>query len=891
MPVLLRACLLLLCATSLVTGAPAPPTLQEARQRWLKGNYEEAQELYEKLLADARTRPAAAVGLSRALQSQGEYDKALTAVEKGLKDAPKDADLLARQAELLFARGRWAEAQKAADAALAVNPKQFSARWVLVQVARDSGDQDKAQEAVRWFLRAYNNDEAKTAEELLFVGLASSEHARWHKLSDEFETILKDVYGDALKAEPDFWFAEYEAAVLLLEKYNRAEALPALDKALTLNPNAAEALTLKGVAALARFEIKEAERLAEQALKFNPRLPEALRLRADVHLATANAAAALKELQRAREVNPRDELTLARIGACFFLQNRQDDLAGLVKEVEKFDTRPAPFYFALAERLEDRRRYDEAEKYYRQAMRLRPNLPGPLNGLGLLYMRLGKEKEASDLLDKGFAADKFNVRVSNMRKVLKHLDGYKTLETEHFQLRYDPKSDETLAKLMAVYLEDIYADLVKKFDYRPKGRILIELFNSHEMFSGRTVALPDLHTIGACTGKVITMVTPNEKRRGEKARNPFNWARVLRHELVHIFNLEQTHYLVPHWFTEGLAVENEGFPRPPIWNELLVRRVKSDKLLDLDTIDLGFIRPRDPLEWQQAYCQAQLYVQYIVKTYGQQAIGKLLAAFARGVNVDAALAEACKGVDRKTFEKGYRAYLDQVIKPLQGKQVVEDKRTLEELEADYKKDMNNPDLAAELAYRLLRTRKKEARKLAEQARDKKKNHPKALYVLSRLANAAGDDREERRLLEEGFSATDPDPLLGKALGKMYYEANEFAKAAEVYEALHKAEPSERTWLVELVRVNSQLENKARQITALKALVPLDADDFDRRLRLAKLLLDGGKPDEAEKFSRQALEIDVTSREARDTLYKALREQKKEAEAKRLEALLEGKGKG
>src|SRR5262249_19482795 len=160
-------------------------------------------------------------------------------------------------------------------------------------------------------------------------------------------------------------------------------------------------------------------------------------------------------LKRAQETNPRDEHTLARIAACYVLQNRKDDLTGLVREVEKFDSRPAVFYYDLGERLEDRRRYDQAEKYYQLALTVRPNLPGPLNGLGMLYMRLGREKEGSELLDQGFAADKFNVRVSNMRKVLKHLGQYKTLETEHFRLRYDPKSDEVLARLMAVYLEDI----------------------------------------------------------------------------------------------------------------------------------------------------------------------------------------------------------------------------------------------------------------------------------------------------------------------------------------------------------------------------------------------------------------------------------------------------
>src|SRR5436305_13492189 len=132
--------------------------------------------------------------------------------------------------------------------------------------------------------------------------------------------------------------------MLLLEKFNRAEGLAALDKALTINPSAAEALAGKGVAALQRYEIKDAERFAEQALKVNPKLPEALRLRADVHLATGDPAAALRELAEARKVAPRDERTLARIAACHFVQRQNPEFDAVVKEVSAFDAKPAPFH-------------------------------------------------------------------------------------------------------------------------------------------------------------------------------------------------------------------------------------------------------------------------------------------------------------------------------------------------------------------------------------------------------------------------------------------------------------------------------------------------------------------------------------------------------------------
>jgi tetratricopeptide (TPR) repeat protein len=881
----LSACVFVLCATTLSAAS-----LKEARVRWLKGNYEEAQSEYEDLVKDAKTRSPASIGLSKTLQSQGQYDKARTVIDTALKSMPRDADLLARKAELLHLRGKWDEAEKSVEAALAIKDKHLLAKWVRAQLYRDRGEVKKADTEVKSIVRIYsdvvNTDkEIKDPDELVLVALASAENARWNAISDEFQVILEDLLGDAFKNDKQYWPAELHAGLLLLEKYNRGEAVAAFDKVLTINPSAAEALVAKGVAGLMRFEIKDAENFAERALKINPNLPEALRLRADVHLATGAIGPAVKELERARKISPRDERTLARLAACYRLLEKKKDFEGLVDEVEKFDSKPAVFYFDLGERLEERRRYDLAEKYFKMAQQLRPNLPGPLNSLGLLYMRLGKEKEASELLEKGFKADKFNVRVSNMRKVIQHLAKYKPLKTKHFIVMHDPKADGPLARYMAEYLEEIYDELAKKFDYKPEGPILVEVFKTHQMFSGRTVALPDLHTIGACTGRVITLVSPNEKdRSGEPARKPFNWARVLRHEVVHIFNLAQTNYLVPHWFTEGLAVSNEGFPRPAPWNKLLLERVPARKLLDLDTIDLGFIRPRDPMEWQQAYCQAHLYIQYIEKEHGAAAVGKLLAAFARGAGAAAAIKEVC-GVDKAAFEKGYLAHLDGVVKTLGGKRSTEKRRTLKELRADYKKDPKDADTAGEIAVRLLPTKAAEARKFAEAATEIKKDHARANYALAMLARKAADTKQEKTLLERGLDRKAPEPLVLKALGKLYYDASDFSSAAEMFELGRKNEPNDREWLLELARVYAQMNDKNKQIAVLKDLVPTDADDLDRRVRLARLLQEAGKPADAEKYARQALEIDITSKEARETLFKALRAQKKNDEVKRLGTLL------
>lgn len=865
----------------LVGEALAHPTLKDARQHLLRGRYEEAREAYDALAKDVKTRTAARIGISQVRQTLGEYDKALSEIDAALKDDAKHADLHARRADLLYLRGRWDDADQAAEAALAIKKDHLSARWVRARILWDRGDLKKADTEVRWFIRFYNDNDVTHPDDLLLIGQAGADNARWHKLSDQFSDILEDFFGQALKLDKDQWRAEYLAGMLLLEKYNRGEALDAFDKALKINPSAAEPHVGKGIAALHKMEFKEAEEAATRALKVNPNLPEALRLQADVRLATGDIKSALADLEKARKVNPRDEETLGRIAACHFLQRKDADFEALVKEVEKHDLKPATFYFELAERLEERRRFNEAEKFFLKAAELRPMLPWPRNSLGMLCMRMGREKEARELLTKAFEADPFNVRVSNTLKVLKHLDKYETIKTDHFEVRYDPSADAVLARYMAVYLEDIYAELADRFQYRPKGPILIEVFNNHDMFSGRVVALPDLHTIGACTGKMVAMVSPH----GKGIRKPFNWSRVVRHELVHIFNLEQTNFLVPHWLTEGLAVINEEFPRPQIWNQLLLERVPAGELMDLENIDLGFMRPRSALDWNMAYCQSQLYVEYIKAKFGPVAVSELLNAYRDGLDTTSALNKVCK-VDRPAFEKGYRAYLNDVVKGLRGKPA-EKKLSFDELRKAQEKAPENADLNAQLAeqYRL-RGRRVEARKLAEAALEKNKTHPLASTVKARLLQLAGDVLPAKDLLKAALAANPSDAVLLRELGKIAFEASEFAEAATYFEQGRKVEPYDREWLQQLARVYVQTNERDKQIATLRELVPMDADDLDNRKRLARLLSEAGKHADAERYARQALEIDIRDPETREVLLRSLLAQKKDAEAERLRKLLQ-----
>jgi tetratricopeptide (TPR) repeat protein len=312
------------------------------RQRFQRGNYAEALTGYDEYAKSEKT-PGAFIGQAACHRVAGDATKALDALDAGLKVSPDNPDLLAHRADLLYALGKWDDANTDAEAAIKKDGKHFLARWTRARILRDKGDLTAADTEMRWFVKAYTDaaaaeKEITDSDKLLIVAEAGIENATTHNKPDQFKFILHEVLKDALKHDADCWQAESLAGNLLMDRHNRAEAADAFDAALKINPKACEALVGKGLVEMERMKFAEAEHQSEVALKANPKHTGALRLKADVRLAEADSTAAEKLLLVAKAVNPREEATYARLAAIRHLRGDKDGFAALVKEVEAFDT-------------------------------------------------------------------------------------------------------------------------------------------------------------------------------------------------------------------------------------------------------------------------------------------------------------------------------------------------------------------------------------------------------------------------------------------------------------------------------------------------------------------------------------------------------------------------
>jgi tetratricopeptide (TPR) repeat protein len=870
---------------------------EAARVHLQKGRVEEALEVYEELSQTKADATKVALGKSRAHEVLGQWKQATTVLEQGVKAVPESALLWARLAEVQFRQGRYEAAEKSIAEALKRDDSQPLARLVQADVFTETGRVKQAGEAYRWFVRYYNRAQPEDAETLLLIARGTVQYARWNSVSQIFGFAVNTLCPDALKADKLSWQAYSTSGSLLLEKYNRAQALPEFRSALAINPRASVVLVSLGRASFQQHDLEEADEYADRALKTNPRFVPALQLKADVKLINGNLKAAEKLVRTALAVNPHEQRTLARLAACYLLadgpppDDQLDELlsnldaienisiekpgrfAKVLIELAQRNPRPGYFLTILGNSLESRRQYAVAERLYKSAMTSMPQLAEPKTALGMLYMRVGKIESAGKLLDEAFKADPFHVRVSNMRKVIKLLKGYRAITTDHFVIRVDSEADKLLGRYMAEYLEEIYPELVKQFGYEPPLRTQFEIYHNakglsaHQWFSARMIGLPWIQTIGASTGVIVALASPTA------AEKPFNWARVLKHEFVHVITLQQTNFNIPHWFTEALAVSSEGYPRPELWNKLLLERVPLGELSTLDNLNDGFIRPKSQMDWQFAYCQSRLYAQFMVEKYGAETIPKLLEAYRKNLPTDRAIA-AVFGVDQKTFEKKYREYLDALVADLRGAQP-EQKKTLAELEKAHLADPENSQAAAEYAHALFQLRKrKQARKLAGKALEQNAAEPLAAIVMARLELRAQDLAQAAKFLEPALDRKKPHRDVLKLLARVKLLDARNAEAAELYELGVKKFPYDTEIVRGLAAVYINLDDPTKLKSALHTLSQMDADNAVVRAKLAELALEEQDYRSAVKFGRMALHVDVLDVDVHRILAEAYRGLKK-----------------
>jgi cellulose synthase operon protein C len=585
--------------------------------------------------------------------SLGRYDEALANL------TGNDSGVQILRARALAGQGLYEQAVAVVQKIIDQHPDLIPPHYYLGEFLEKTGNLAQAKSAYEWFVIDPHNyltqwaehpETFNDAQDVTLIGRAVD---RWATLTMAYqsERALHDVVLSMFVRaydviDRDYWPAHEAAAEYLLLHDDAAGASGELNDALSMNPSDIQSWQLVGRIQLQQFNFDAVDEVVAQIREVNPDSVEADLLEARNLLGQRAPKQALRPLRRVLMRQPQNIEALGLLAGADALLLRDNGTTEILRQVDALDPNDAAAHFEVAEQLAAMRQYPRAEAMYQLAMQRAPWWCAVRNSLGLLFTQSGDEDSARTVLEAAHSMDPFNVRTTNYLRLLDMMAGFARKESAHFIVLYDAGQDPVIPEYFSDYLESVYSTVCAEYRFEPRQKTLIEVFPTHEAFSVRTTGAPWIATVGASTGRVIALVAP---RKGALTMGTFNFGQVLRHEFTHTVTLGETDNRIAHWFTEGLAVQQEHSPVRWEWVPMLYQAVTRDQLFDLDSLTWAFVRPRRPIDRQLAYAESSWICQYIEETDGHEAIMRMLKEFQLGRTQDEVFENALHESEEQFF--------------------------------------------------------------------------------------------------------------------------------------------------------------------------------------------------------------------------------------------------
>ena len=209
------------------------------------------------------------------------------------------------------------------------------------------------------------------------------------------------------------------------------------------------------------------------------------------------------------------------------------------------------------------------------------------------------------MLEPAFEKDKFDAITYNLLQMMDTLEKFVTVRDGDVVMRLHQDEAPVLQEYAMPLAKQALSTLSARYEFTPRGPILIEIFPKHDDFAVRTVGLPGMiGALGVCFGRVVTMDSPKARPPGE-----FQWEATLWHELAHVVTLQMSNQRVPRWLTEGISVYEEKKARAEWGREMdlafagMLNRGETLKLRDLNaafqspkTISLAYFQASQLIE-------------------------------------------------------------------------------------------------------------------------------------------------------------------------------------------------------------------------------------------------------------------------------------------------------
>lgn len=831
-----------------------------------KGDYENAFKLLTAQLASNPNDVAVQKALLRVYLETGRYSEAEATAKKFLQKAPDSGAIRHELAEALAVTGRYTEAiaefeRAASDSEKLETPPGHKLESDLrrAELLELVGQEEPARTIYQSFVKYYTDNDPESAHELTVIARALVHLERFQDAND--------MYRSAIEADSNYLEAQLGAGELFTAKYNYGDSAAFLSDALRINPNSA--LAYLNVARNKRLQGGEEMAAAlARALAINPNLVEALTLKAALALEAGRHDEASTEIEKALKVNSRSLEAHSLRAAMFYLQDK--DFEPEVAATLAIGPKYGEVYNILAHYATITRRTEQAAQFARRAIQVAPRLWAAHLNLGMALLRLGQMEEGRAEVEIAFKGDPFNLWAKNTLDLLDSMRDFKETKRGAFIIKASAQESDVLAPYAAGLLEEAAAKLTSKYRFTPKGPIIVEIFQNHEDFAVRTLGIPGLGALGVCFGFVIAQDSPSAREAGE-----FNWGSTLWHEYTHVITLQMTDYRIPRWFSEGLSVYEQRRARPgwgDDWNPLFVRGFMDRRWFKIADLDGAFQRPKTPQDVPIAYFQASQVCEFIVERFGFDAILRMLALYREKARTPDVLQQVLK-LNEAEFDREFTAYVEAKARPLHHAL-----STQTNIVASLTKDEVLKMLATEDTF-ALRVRAAELFAAASETQAAITHYNRAIelfpYVtgpgnpyeaLARLLEEKGDRAQAAKVLE-GLVKYDENNLEAlKAIARLRMALGERQQALEALQASFFISPFDYKLHTQAGELSIALKKHSQALTEFEvalALAPPNIAEVNYNVASAYHAL--GRQLEAKKAVLRALEAAPRYEKAQELL--------------------------
>jgi tetratricopeptide (TPR) repeat protein len=440
--------------------------------------------------------------------------------------------------------------------------------------------------------------------------------------------------------------------LLLHERFNDSDAAALFHEALNKDLSLAEAYVGLALISADGFD-GHAEEYAAKAIERDPKLAEAHEVMADLALANDDPQTATAQADEAIALGD-DALDAMAIRAAVELIGDRSPDAWLAK-IRAVNPGYGEAYARVAHQLELHYRYEDAVGYYRKAIAADPQLWAAHSALGIDLMRLGQQQEPYQELELAYNNGHRDAATVNSLRLLDSYKNFDTFRDDTTIIKLNKSESALLLPYIRTELHTILAVYSKKYQMTLPGPVQVEVYPDHEDFAVRTMGMPGLGALGVTFGEVVVMDSPSGRKPGD-----FNWGATLWHEMSHVFILTATNHRVPRWFTEGLAVHEEG-QRSQEWKnrvtpDVLVA-IRDRKLLPVEKLDRGFVYPDYPAQVIVSYFQAGSICDFISEKWGETKLLDMVHSYAKLATTPQAIQQDL-GLSPEEFDKQYQAWIE-----------------------------------------------------------------------------------------------------------------------------------------------------------------------------------------------------------------------------------------